>query len=254
MEEAADTVNNAHKRQLRRGLSAIGGFLLVFSGVIYAGFEFPGFAPGNLFYSPYYFVIAAIVFFIGRTYIKEKRMIWNSIGFFERSGLTTMHDVPNEDVGMTHMSYNTPDGERHQIKHTHPFAIPSEEGYDNVYLTPKNTVNALNPARLWKNSSGFNPDVKKQLTDLYEQMKKVWPQANALDPDFLTVEETENDDPDTLMQEFDHHVSDIRKGFMGKTGLKENWFYILAGVTIGAMVITFAFMGLGVNFGTVFAR
>jgi len=247
-------MNNSRKRQLRRLMSALAGILLIFSGVVYAGVQFPFFDARSPLYSPYYFVIAAVVLFAARQYIKEKRMIWNSIGFFERSGLTTMHDVPSEDVGMTHISYNTPDGERHQIKHSHPFAIPSEEGYDNVYLTPKNTVNALNPARLWKNHAGFSPDIRKQLTDLYEQMKKVWPQADALDPDFLTVIETENDDPDTLMQEFDHHVSDIRKGFMGKTGLKENWFFILAGVLIGMMAVTFVFMGIGVNFGTVFAR
>jgi len=48
--------------------------------------------------------------------------------------------------------------------------------------------------------------------------------------------------------------SSILKGFMGKTGLKENWFFILAGVLIGMMAVTFVFMGLGVNFGTVFAR
>jgi len=244
-------MNNARKRMIRRGLSALGGLLLVFSGVIYAGVQFPFFNIYSPLYNPYYFVIISIVLFIGRTYIKEKRMIWNSLGFFEPSGLTTMHDVAPENVGLTHITYQRPDGERGKVKHHHPFAIPSEEGYDNVYLTPKSAVESLDPRRLWHKYSGvagIGEEVKKKLLDHYEQMTKLWPEMESLDPHMLTINETESDDPDTLNQELATTVSDIRRGFLGLSGVKQYWFYLFAGVAMGALAMAVILMTAGVNF------
>ena len=56
-------MNNARKRMIRRGLSALGGILLIFSGVIYAGVQFPFFNSLSPLYNPYYFVIVSIVLY-----------------------------------------------------------------------------------------------------------------------------------------------------------------------------------------------
>lgn len=243
-------MNNAQKRLIRRTISGIGGFLLVFSGVIFAGVELPFFNGTNPAYNPYYFVLASIVLFIARTYIKEKRMIWNSIGFFERSGLTTMYDVPAEDVGMTHITFKDKAGERRKVKHHHPFAIPSEEGYDNVYLTPKTGFESLDPEELVRK---YGPKLTREQIDFLKNLKI--PEIEALNPDALSTDMVERDDPDALNQELATIVSDIRKGFLGGLkGLKENWFFILAGVMIGGLAFTLIFMGLGVNFEAILAK
>lgn len=243
-------MKNTQKRLIRRTISAIGAFLLVFSGVIFAGVEFPFFNLSNPAYNPYYFVIASIILFIGRTYIKEKRMIWNSLGFFERSGLTTMYDVPAENVGMTHITFTDKAGERRKVKHHHPFAIPSEEGYDNVYLTPKAGFESLDPEELIQK---YGPKLTLEQITFLKNLKM--PEIEALNPDALSVDMVERDDPDALNQEMATIVADIRKGFLGNLkGLKESWFYILAGVMIGGLAFTLIFMGLGVNFGAILAR
>ena len=176
-------------------------------------------------------------------------MIWNQLGFFEPSGLTTMKDVASEDITPTHIKYKTPDGEEHRVKHYHGFAIPDIDGYSIVYLVPKHAVEALNPARLFrKYAPRLTEEIKTKVMEHYNAMIALFPEAEALDPNRLTAEEMENDDPDRLNQELASTVSDIKRGFMDHLGLKQQWFQILAGVAMGGLAVTIIFMAMGVDF------
>lgn len=253
-------MDNKSIKKVKRGFFALTGLLIIFSIVIAIGVELPGFNHWNPLYNPYYFILFALITFMAQTQFKEKKTIWNSIGFFERSGLTTMYDVPYEDISPTHISYVSKDGERHSIKHSHPFAIPSEDGYDNVYLTPKNVVQALNPSYL------YNKYLKKLGEDKLSEIKAIintfndsvktlgLPENEALNPDNITIDNSENDDPDTLMQEVVHHVSDIRKGFQGKGSTQDFLIKVALGVLVGMAIVTFMYIGLGVDFRGVLNR
>ena len=120
-----------------------------------------------------------------------------------------------------------------------------------MYLTPKSAVESLDPRRLWHKYSGVadvGEEVKTKLLELYSQMKGLWPEMESLDPHMLTINETESDDPDTLNQELATTVSDIRRGFLGLTGVKQYWFYLFAGVAMGALAMAVILMTAGVNF------
>lgn len=241
-------MNNAGKKSLRRGLSAGGGLVIVLAIAFSLGLEFPGF-PLNGLLGAFLFVLVGVVLFIARTYVKDRKMLFTSLGFFGPHGLTKMVDVGPNDITPTHIRYRTPDGEEHKVKHFHPFAIPNEDGYDLVYLTPENTVEALNPARLFrKYAQKLSEDGKKAVMELYGKMLQQFPEAEALDPNRLTIEETENDDPDRMNQELAGIVADIKRGWQEKLGLRQNWFLIMAGAVIGIMIITFVYMGAGVDF------
>ena len=98
-------LDNKHKKQLRRTFSGIGGLLFIISGLVYGNFEFPLFNHYNIFYNPYYFILFGVLAFLIRTFVKEHKEIWDSIGWFQRSGLTKMHDVEPQAVGPTHIRY-----------------------------------------------------------------------------------------------------------------------------------------------------
>ena len=242
-------MNNKNKRQLRRAFVGLSIFMLIISAVVYVGIPLGPYVPGYILYTPYIWVLVSVVFFAARTFIRERKMIWNVLGFFEPSGLTTMVDVPSENITPTHIKYKTPDGEEHRVKHHHGFAIPGEEGYDIVYLTPKHAVEALNPARLFrKYALRLTDEIKEQVMTHYNAMVGLFPEAEALDPNRLTVEETESDDPDRLNQELASVVADIKRGFLDRLGLKQQWFQILAGIAMGALAVTIIFMATGVDF------
>ena len=242
-------MNNKTKRQLRRAFVGLSVLMLIFSAIVYIGIPLGPYAPGFILYTPYIWVLVSVAFFAARTFIRERKMIWNVLGFFEPSGLTTMVDVPSEDITPTHIKYKTPDGEERRVKHHHGFAIPGEDGYDVVYLTPRHAVEALNPARLFrKYALKLTDEIKTQVMEHYEKMIALFPEAEALDPNRLTAEEMENDDPDRLNQELASTVSDIKRGFMDRLGLKQQWFQIFAGIAMGALAVTIIFMAAGVDF------
>jgi hypothetical protein len=247
-------MNNKSIRQVKNLLIAGAGGMLLLSLIIGLGLEFSFFNKFSPLYNPYYFVVIAFVIFMAQTRLTEKKTIWNSVGDFEPSGLTTMQDVPYDEISPTHISYIGKDGERHSVKHSHAFAIPNADGYDNIYLKPRAAVEALNPKKLYDK---YLRSLGKEKMDKLIELVKTFnagliteglPEEEALNPHLLTIEATESDDPDTLMQEFTHHVAEIRKGFFGKGALSEKLVWLLLGTLVGMAVITFTFMGAGVDF------
>lgn len=242
-------MDNHQKRQIRTGLLGLGFFMFIFSVLAYTQFQIPGLS-GSILYNGYYFLLMGVVIIVLRMQIKERKMIFNTLSFFERSGLTTSYDITFEDVGPTHITYKSVDGERRKVKHFHPFVLPGSEGFDNVYLAPMGGVESNNPARLFaKYGQQITAELKtKILTAWNVHVAPLFPEMEALDPNRLAVEETETDDPDRMNQELSTVVSDIRKGFLDRMGLKQTWFQILAGIMIGALVVTMVFMFAGVDF------
>ena len=114
-----------------------------------------------------------------------------------------------------------------------------------MYLTPSTGVESLDPAHLVEKYGA-----KLNLTDEQKNLLlsiKV-PEIESLDPSALIVNETESDDPDTLMQEYGFHMSQAGRGSDKKFSLKENWFVILGAVVIGMTALTFVYMAIGVDF------
>ena len=223
-------------------MSGLTGISFFFFIIVIMGLQLDFFNSYNPLYNSTYLVGFAFVFFVARTYVKDKKETVTVVGFFDNTGLTDAYDINKENEDSTHLKVEDERGEVTSIKHSHPFLIPTDDGYERLYMVPRKGKKSLNPKELVrKYGQDFTLDQIKVLRTI--------PELSSLNPDELVKDMTEADDADTLMEEFTHHVSEIRKGFLGKLGLKENWFMFLMIGGTSALIITLVYMLAGINFG-----
>src|SRR5437867_1998394 len=162
-------ISNKQKKQIRRGVAALGSMLFVFSAMVYAGVELPFFNHYNPLYNPYIFILIGFILFVSRTYLKDKRGVGNFIDFFDRSGLVVAsYEIPFDNISPTHANYVDKAGEKKAVRHTHPFAIPDVDVWSNEFLVPSTGLEALNPTALVKKYGPQLKDIDVTVTEMKE--------------------------------------------------------------------------------------
>ena len=226
-------------------MSGLSGLTFFFFLIIILGLQLDFFNPYNPLYNSTYMIGFSFIFFVARSYVKDKKETVTVLGFFDSTGLTDAYDIDrttNEDA--THIKMEDEKGNVISVKHAHPFLVPTDDGYERLFLSPRKGKKAINPKELVRKYG-------QEFTQAQVDILKTIPEMRTLNPDELIKDMTEADDADTLMEEFTHHVAEIRKGFLGKLGLKENWFMFLMVGGTSAMLITLAYVGLKVDFSKV---
>ena len=265
-------MDNKQKKLMRRGFSAIGIFFLFFSLLTYAGLELPLYNHYNPLYNPYYYIFIAFIFFISRTYVRDKKGIGNFIDFFDRSGLVVAsYEIPFENIKPTHANYVDKEGEKSSIRHSHPFAIPDKDNWTNEFLVPTTGLEALHPTKLIKKYGAQLKDevitvigetegkdekgnIIKVFTEKSEKITKdivrailsnlsAWiPEIQALDPNVLHDDYAEVDNVDSINQEAAYQIAEIRKGWFTGAKTGQIIMYVALGVLVGVVGVTFTFL------------
>src|ERR1700704_2584536 len=124
----------------------IGALIMAF--IVFSGIQLPFFNQYNPLYSPYLGLFLAVILYAFRSRIREIQTIWNTLFFFNSAGLGQVHDLKAEDVKPIYLGYTRADGTRGEIKHSHPMVIPSEDGFEQIYMVPASGLEALNPKKL----------------------------------------------------------------------------------------------------------
>jgi len=258
-------MDNKKKKHIRRGMSAVGFFLFAFSIFTFGGLELPFYNHYNPLYNPYPWIVMGFLLFVGRTFIRDKKGVGNFIDFFDRSGLVIgSYEIPFENIKPTHANYIDKEGEKKSIRHTHPFAIPSEDMWTNEFLVPSSGLEALNPTHLIKKYSAKLKDfslsilvksvgnfVKLSFDEIKEILINLEPHIEeiaALDPQVLHIQESESDNVDGMNQEAAFQTAEVRKGWFSGTKTGQMLLYVAVGIMVGVMACTFVYMAGHVDF------
>lgn len=255
-------MDNSQKSKVRIGLRvAMGGFFAL-AGIVYAGVQLPFYNNFNPFYNLYFPLALGVGLYFASTRLKSIKTIWNTLAFFNSAGLTRVFDIEAKDIHPIYLDYTDSDGHRRSIKHSHPIVIPSEDGFEQVFLVPDTGMESINPLKMIQ-KYGVNLKVNKTQIAQANKAIKTFNDAiadiedlnlqpvEALNPEFLTRDMTETEDADTIFQEFKEHVASIASWSKAKALLRENLFlFIMVGVA-GFAIATTVFMVTGADFRTV---
>jgi hypothetical protein len=223
----------------------MGGFFAL-AGLVYAGVQLPFYNNYNPFYNLYFPLALGVGLYFASTRLKSIKTIWNTLAFFNSAGLTRVFDIEGKDIHPIYLDYTDSDGHRRSIKHSHPIVIPSEDGFEQVYLVPETGMEAINPTKLIKK---YGAHLTQDQVDLLTKIDAV--EIQALNPLLLVQDMTETEDADTIFQEFKEHVASIASWSKAKALLRENLFlFIMVGVA-GFAIATTVFMVTGADFRTV---
>ena len=237
-------MDNNRRNLIRRVMSGLSGLTFFFFLIIILGLQLDFFNIYNPFYNSTYMIGFSFIFFVARSYLKDRKETVTVLGFFDSTGLTDAYDIDKANEDSTHLKMEDESGNVLSVKHAHPFLVPTDDGYERLYLSPRKGKKAINPKELVRRYG-------QEFTQEQVNVLKTIPEMKTLNPDELIKDMTEADDADTLMEEFTHHVAEIRKGFLGKLSLKENWFMFLMIGGTSALLITIVYMIAGINFSNV---
>jgi hypothetical protein len=230
-------MNNQRRRLYRRGFTIGSGIVFFFGILAGVGYDLPFFNHYNPLYNPTILVSFAFGFYIMRQYIKDKKETTTMVAFFDKSGLAEAYDIEPSEEDATHIKYQDERGESISVKHSHPILLPTDDGYERIFLVPRKGRKALDPTHLVSKYG-------QSLTEKQVEVLKNIPEIEALNPDQLSSDMTEQDEPDTLFEEFTHHVAEIRRAVQDLLGAKPNLFNILMYAGVGGFA-TLILMILG---------
>lgn len=229
------------------------GISLILAFISFSGFEFSFYNHFNPLYSPYFGLFLALILYAARSRIRIIKEIWNTYFRFNSAGIGQAYELNGDDIKPIYFTYLDNDGKRHEVKHTHPFVIPSPDGFEQIYMGPISGLEALNPEKVVKK---WAPKAtKEQITALLYEYKKIVPDIEiALDPEVLVKEMTEQEDADTIFQEFKEHVADISAWSKAKDFFRSNWATLILVGVAGFSIATSIYMIAGVDFRQVLNR
>jgi hypothetical protein len=237
-------MDNSQKKQLKQLLiiPVLAGFAI--AAIPFLGYEFPFFNRYNPLYTPYFWLFLAVIIFAVRSRIKDNvKTIWNTLAFFNSAGLTRVFDVNGEDIHPIYLDYTDSDGIRRQIKHSHPIVIPSEDGFEQVYLVPETGLEAINPEKIIKK---YGVKLSQEQVSVLKSIPEA--ETQALNPELLVKDMTETEDADTIFQEFKEHLASISAWGKVKSTLRENWFILVMSGVAGFAIASTVFMITGADF------
>jgi hypothetical protein len=237
-------MDNTQRKQVKQLMiiPVLVGFVI--AAIPFLGYEFPFFNRYNPLYTPYFWLFSAVIIFAVRSRVKEGvKTIWNTLAFFNSAGIARVFDVNGEDIHPIYLEYTDSDGVRREVKHSHPLVIPSEDGYELIYLVPETGLEAINPVKMIKK---YGPKLTKEQVDYLNKLPI--PELQALNPEFLVKDMTETEDADTIFQEFKEHLASISAWGKVKNTLRENWFILVMSGVAGFAMATTVFMVTGADF------
>ena len=247
---------NNQRRKLYRRLITIGSGIMFFGGILVSvGFESSLFNHWNPLYNSPLLITFAFIFYIARTYVKDKKETTTMLAFVEHTGLADAYDIEPSEESPTHIKYTDERGETVSVKHSHPtLVLPTDDGYERIYIAPRKGRNTINPEYLvkrygerlsekqWKILEKLSEEERDKLTDYkftpeeIEQLRTI-PEYEAVSPDLLNKETVETDEPDTLFEEFTHHVAEIRRAVQDLLGARPSLFTLLMYASSGALAM-----------------
>jgi hypothetical protein len=250
-------LNNQRRRTYRRLLSIGSGIVFFFAVLAGLGIEFSFYNHYNPLFNPGLMVAFSFGFFLLRTYIKDKKETTTALLYFGKAGDTEIYDIAPSEEDATHIKYEDEKGEIISVKHSHPLLVATDDGYERWYLVPKKGRKSLDPTALVAKygqvitkeqikqlnvnitESEFKvlEDVSKRSADIISKVVPQIPEIEAINPDLVSNDMTEQDEPDTLFEEFTHHVAEIRRAVQDLLGNKTSLTQIIMYAGSGALVM-----------------
>jgi hypothetical protein len=249
-------LDNTQKKYARIGLRVVAALGFFLGAIAYSNVQLPFFNQYNPLYTPLFWIALGGGLFYASTRFRQTKDTWHTLAFFNSAGLTRVFDIAEKDIHPIYLDYTDSDGHIRSIKHSHPLVIPSEDGFEQIFLVPDTGMEAINPLKTIQ-KYGVVSMPKKTIDEVnraintyntsIKNIEGVEP-MEALNPEFLVRDMTETEDPDTIFQEFKEHLVSISNWSKTKALLRENLFlFIMVGVA-GFAIATTIYMVTGFDF------